>query len=60
MSAPKLRWTRRSHGQISIEYLLILVLVALLLINGDPSPIEQFFDAIKGAYARFTFAMSAV
>jgi uncharacterized protein (UPF0333 family) len=50
----------RCSGQISVEYVLILVLVVLLLINGDPSPVERFFDAIKGAYARFTYAMSAV
>jgi uncharacterized protein (UPF0333 family) len=50
----------RACGQISIEYLLILVFVVLLLIHGDPSPLGQFFDAIKDAYQRFTFAMSAV
>jgi Flp pilus assembly pilin Flp len=48
------------RGQVAVEYIVILVLVALLLINGDPSPIERFFDAIKTAYANFTFAMSAV
>lgn len=50
----------RTRGQISIEYLLILVFVVLLLIHGDPSPLGEFFDAIKDAYQRFTFAMSAV
>lgn len=50
----------RCTGQISLEYIVILVLVVLVLINGDPSPIERFFDAIKEAYERFTYAMSAV
>lgn len=50
----------RSKGQISIEYTVILVLVVLLLINGDPSPVERLFDAMKEAYQRFTYAMSAV
>jgi uncharacterized protein (UPF0333 family) len=50
----------RCKGQISVEYIVILVLVVLVLINGDPSPIERFFDAIKEAYERFTYAMSAV
>ena len=52
--------SRRCSGQSSVEYLLILVLVALLLIHGDLSPLEQFFDAIKLAYRRFTYAMSAL
>jgi Flp pilus assembly pilin Flp len=47
-------------GQSSVEYLLILVLVAVLLINGNLSPLEQFFDAIKHAYERFTYAMSVL
>lgn len=50
----------RCTGQVSVEYLLILVLVVLLLINGNPSPVEKFFDAIKSSYQRFTYAMSAV
>ena len=50
----------RSHGQVAVEYILILVLVVLLLINGDPSPLERVFDAIKEAYERFTYAMSAI
>lgn len=52
--------SRRSTGQVSVEYLLILILVVVLLINGNPSPVEQFFDAVKSAYARFTYAMSVV
>jgi len=51
---------RRTRGQSSIEYLIIVALVVMVLVNGNPSPLEQFFDAVKSAYQRFTFAMSAV
>ena len=49
---------RRHRGQSTVEYLIISVLVIVLLINGNPSPIERFFDALKTAYARFSHAMS--
>jgi hypothetical protein len=47
-------------GQSNVEYLLILVLVVLVLLTGTPTPLEQFFDAIKQAYRNFTYAMSMV
>jgi hypothetical protein len=40
--------------------LIIVALVVMVLVNGNPSPLQQFFDAIKGAYQRFSYAMSAV
>ena len=46
------------RGQSLVEYIVITVLVVLVLINGNPSPIERFFGAIKEAYARFSYAMS--
>jgi Flp pilus assembly pilin Flp len=46
-------------GQASAEYLIIFFLVTVLLITGNPSPIEEFFDAVKNQYSRFTYAMSA-
>jgi len=49
---------RPQRGQSSIEYLVIFVLVVLVLINGNPSPLERFFDAVKTAYAKFSYAMS--
>ena len=55
---PAKLWRRLQSGQISIEYLVIFVLVVLVLINGNPSPLERFFDAIKLAYAKFSYAMS--
>jgi hypothetical protein len=49
---------RKQAGSIHVEYLVIFVLVVLVLINGDPSPLERFCDAIKLAYAKFCYAMS--
>ena len=48
------------RGQSSVEYLVIVALVVMVLVNGNPNPLQQFFDAVKGAYQRFTYAMSAV
>jgi hypothetical protein len=55
-----LRFGRRAlqRGQSLMEYLIITVLVTVVLINGNPSPLERFFGAIKEAYARFSYAMS--
>jgi Flp pilus assembly pilin Flp len=50
----------RIRGQSSVEYLIVLALVVMVLVNGNPSPLQQFFDAIKGAYQKFSYAMSAV
>lgn len=49
-----------ARGQSSIEYIIVLALVVMVLVNGNPSPLQQFFDAMKGAYQKFTYAMSAV
>lgn len=50
----------RVRGQSALEYVIVLALVVMVLVNGNPSPLQQFFDAVKGAYQRFTYAMSAV
>jgi Flp pilus assembly pilin Flp len=49
-----------ARGQSNVEYLIIVALVVMVLVNGNPSPLQQFFDAMKGAYQRFTYAMSAI
>jgi Flp pilus assembly pilin Flp len=54
------RTGRRIKGQSSVEYLVIVALVVMVLVNGNPSPLQQFFDAVKGAYQRFSYAMSAI
>ena len=46
------------RGQSTFEYLIITVLVVIVLINGNPSPVERFYAAIKEAYAKFSYAMS--
>ena len=49
---------KRHRGQSTVEYLIIGVLLLVLLINGNPSPIERFFDAMKTAYQRFSHSIS--
>jgi hypothetical protein len=51
---------KRLRGSVSTEYLVILGLVVMVLLNGNPSPLEQLADAFKEAYARFTNAMSVL
>jgi hypothetical protein len=41
-----------------VEYLIIAALVAMALLNGNPSPLERMVDAFRETYARFTNAMS--
>ena len=48
----------RQRGQSTWEYIIVLALVVMVLVNGNPSPLERFFDAMKEAYARFSYAMS--
>ncbi len=48
------------RGQSSLEYILIVALVVMVLVNGNPSPLQQFFDAVKTTYQKFTYAMSTV
>lgn len=49
---------KRAAGQSSVEYLIILVVAIIVLVNGNPSPLEQFFDAVKEAYQKFTYSIS--
>jgi Flp pilus assembly pilin Flp len=49
---------KRQRGGISVEYLIVTALVAMVLINGDLSPLERIVDAFRDAYSRFTNAMS--
>ncbi len=49
---------KHSRGGISVEYLVVTALVAMVLINGNPSPLERIVDAFRDAYSRFTNAMS--
>lgn len=51
---------KRIHvsGQSTVEYVVVLLLAVIVLVSGDPSPLERIFDAIKEAYERFTHAMS--
>ncbi len=53
--------TKYISGQAMTEYLVVATLGAMALIwssLGDPSPIDQLLDAIKGFYKAFSYAMS--
>lgn len=45
-------------GQAMTEYLILGMLIAIVLVIGEPSPLEQLFRAIQAHYGRFTMALS--
>ena len=45
-------------GQAMPEYLVLSLLIAIVLVIGEPSPLEQLFQAIQSHYGRFTMALS--
>ena len=50
---------RRSPcGQSSVEYLVVLALLAMALVIGPDSALEQLFRAFADHYQNFTYAMS--
>lgn len=51
---------RRSRGQAMTEYTIVLVLGVLVLISStlDPSPVAALIDALKSAYAAFSYVIS--
>lgn len=48
----------REAGQGMTEYLLVGSLIGLVLVLGDPSPLETLVRAIQQAYGRYTMALS--
>ncbi len=50
--------TRQPWGQSSTEYLVVFALLALALVVGPDSPLEQVFRAFALRYQQFIFAMS--
>lgn len=54
----RVRAIRRARGQSSVEYLIVLSLLALALTIGPDSPLEQLFRAFADHYQKFTYAMS--
>ena len=48
----------RSAGQAMTEYLILGMLIAIVLVIGEPSPLEELFRAIQSHYGRFTMALS--
>lgn len=52
---------KRSMGQASVEYTLVLILVVLVLIaeqNGETGPVTEVVTAIKDVFAAFSHAIS--
>jgi hypothetical protein len=49
---------RRARAQSSVEYLIVLSLLALALSIGPDSALEQLFRAFADHYQKFTYAMS--
>ncbi len=48
----------RQGAQSSVEYLIVLSLLALALTIGPDSALEQLFRAFDDHYQKFTYAMS--
>ena len=48
----------RGAGQATTEYLILGMLIAIALVIGEPSPLEELFRAIQTQYGRFTMALS--
>lgn len=48
----------RQRAQSSVEYLIVLSLLALALTIGPDSALEQLFRAFDDHYQKFTYAMS--
>lgn len=49
------------RGAVSVEYLLLTAIVALVLFynfEGKPSAVQLFFGAIRTLYAKFTYSLS--
>ncbi len=47
-----------NSGQAMTEYLILGMLIAIVLVVGEPSPLEQLIRAIQAHYGRFTLALS--
>lgn len=48
----------RDAGQATTEYLILGMLIAIALVIGEPSPLEELMRAIQTQYGRFTMALS--
>jgi hypothetical protein len=48
----------RCDGQAAVDYLLVLVLIALAFGLGADSPVQRLVEAIAEHYRRFTWAIS--
>lgn len=51
-------WFRRLAGQSMTEYLTLAMLIGIVLVVGEPSPLEELIRAVQAAYGRYTMALS--
>ena len=51
-------WFRRLAGQSMTEYLTRAMLIGIVLVVGEPSPLEELIRAVQAAYGRYTMALS--
>lgn len=51
-------WLRRLAGQSMTEYLTLAMLIGIVLVVGEPSPLEELIRAVQAAYGRYTMALS--
>lgn len=58
IALPLGRCRKRLRAQSSVEYLIVLSLLALALTIGPDSALEQLFRAFADHYQKFTYAMS--
>lgn len=59
MNAPRFR--RRSRGQATAEYTIVVVLVVLVLITeqgGEPGPVGLVVEALKDLFEAYAWAIS--
>lgn len=52
------RVARAAAGQSAVEYLVVVSLLALALVIGPDSALEQLFRAFADQYLKFSYAMS--
>lgn len=54
----KYRGSRRTCGQSTIEYLVVLLFGVLVLVTGENPPIQRLATAIHEYYTDYSYAMS--
>lgn len=48
----------RTHGQSTVEYLVVLLFGVIVLVTGDNPPIQRLATAIRDYYTDYSYAIS--